>query len=165
MTPSEEAIQKAVDELDALIDTYHSLPDVGHVELADLWRIRRDIVHAKTHLARMVKPAYANKAMLYVYRKYAVAREIVAAMNADARAVGVKPRAMNTLEVQTEALDHVLQAKKAQVQAEALYEQVTEMLSAADKALYALGQEIKEGMAERQYQNSLALIDKKAQPQ
>lgn len=160
-----EKVAKAIDEMDTLIDTYHALPDVGRVELASLWRIRRDMVHAKKNLARMIKPAYGDKALLYVYRKYAVAREIVAAMEIDAKQVGLKKRAMNVLEAQTEALDSVLQAKKRQVQAEALYEQASEMLKAADRALFALGQEINEGMAERSYQNSLALIDKKAQPQ
>ena len=154
---------KAIEAVTALVDSYHGMHHPA--ELAALWLLQREMVAARTRLARRVKPSYGNKALTYLYRKYNVAREIVAAMDRDAKEVGTKKRAMNVLEVQTEALDMVLQLKKQHSMAEALYEEVVEVLKSADKALWAIGQEVQDGMKERDYHNACDLINRKSQQQ
>lgn len=134
-----------------LIDSYHQLPHPA--ELGDLWRIRRDLVAALSDLTKHVKQGYGSKMNAHAIRKYQTAREILAAMELDKKAGLSKPRAMNHLEIQVESLDHVLQAKKAQHEAEGEWEEMISTISMCKEALFAMSQEITDGIKERGYQN------------
>ena len=124
ITPQQSIIERAQGHIDA----YHGLSHPA--EPGALWELRRNL------------------------RKYAVAKEIASTLDADKRDKDRKPRPMNQLEVQTEALDFVLRAKKEQVEAEAQYEEVSEVLKSMDKILFALSQEIDDFLRERQYQRN-----------
>lgn len=153
----------AIEKVHALIDTYHAMPHPAELRL--LYEVRRDLTAAYSTLTRHVKQAYGSKALTYVYRKYAVAREIAKAQEDDAGKVKSSRRPFNALEVRTEALDHVLQRRKEEVEAEAQWEELEAVLKAADRALGAMSQELADGRRERDYQNYLESLQKKEQTQ
>ena len=148
ITPQQSIIERAQGHIDA----YHGLSHPA--EPGALWELRRNLTVERFALSRTVKAGYIAKAYAYVLRKYAVAKEIASALDADKRDKDRKPRPMNQLEVQTEALDFVLRAKKEQVETEAQYEEVIEVLKSMDKILFALSQEIDDFLRERQYQRN-----------
>ena len=157
MSDREAAIQR----IHALVDSYHSLshpPDLGI-----LYELRRELVVALFKLTSFVKGDYGKKGLSYVMRKYATAREISVAIDNDKKGLGSKPRPMNMLEVQTEALDHVLQTRKEEVAAEAEWEETVATIKSCDKALGAMMQEIADGRKERDYQSYLEGLQKKEQ--
>ena len=147
-TPS----QAAIDAIHALVDTYHALPHPA--PLARLWEIRRTTVAALADLAKHVKQGYGNKAMAYAIRKFETAEAILSAMEVDKKAGG-KARAMNQLTLHAEALNSVLKRKEAEIEAEAQWESITATIKMVDKVLFAMGQEINDGMKERDYNNYL----------
>lgn len=135
-----------------LVDSYHQLQHPA--ELGDLWRIRRDLVAALSDITKHVKQGYGSKAMAYAVRKFETAEAILAAMEVDKKAGG-KARAMSTLTVQAEALNSVLKRKEAEIEAEAEWEEILATIKMVDKALFAMSQEITDGMNEKQYNNHL----------
>jgi hypothetical protein len=142
----------AIDHINALLDTWHSMPHPA--PLPRLWEIRRDMVVALGALTKRVKQGYGNKAMAYALRKFETAEAILSAMEVDKKAGG-KARAMNQLTLQAEALNSVLKRKEAEIEAEAAWEEIIATIKMVDKALYALGQEISDGMKEKEYMNFL----------
>jgi hypothetical protein len=135
-----------------LIDSYHQLPHPA--ELGDLWRIRRDLVAALSDLTKHVKQGYGSKAMNYAIRKHQTAEAILAAMEVDKKAGG-KGRPMNVLTIHAEALNSVLAKKELEIEAEAEWEELVATIKMTEKALFALSQEIQDGMNERGYANHL----------
>ena len=61
---------------------------------------------------------------------------------------------MASLETETEALNFTLEAGKAQVEAEQDWEQLISVIKSTEKVLFAMSQEIQDGMKERSYQNN-----------
>lgn len=152
MTEREQIIK----DCNTSIDTYHGLSHPA--ELGHLWQLRRDLVANLARLVRTVKQAHGEKGMSYVFRKYIVASEMVTAMNQDKANAGVKPRSMAQLEAQTAALKQVLDAQNEAARREAEWEEVTETIKMIDKVLFAMSQEISDGMKERDYSNHLEAL-------
>lgn len=148
----------AIEHIGALVDSYHALNHPP--ELGALWRIRRDLVAALATLTKHVKQGYGNKAMAYAIRKHETAKEILAALEND-RKDGKKATAFTTLTVRAEALNSVLEKKEKEIAAEAEWEEILATIKMVDKALFAMSQEITDGMQERQYQNYLAGLQAK----
>jgi len=152
---------EAISEIHALIDTYHAMPHPPELRL--LYEVRRDLTAAYSTLARHVKQSYGDRGLAYVYRKYAVAREIAKAQDDDATKIKSDRRSFAALEVKTEALDHVLQRRKEEVETEARWEELEAAFKSADKALVAMSQELADGRKEKDYQNHLESLQKKEQ--
>lgn len=152
--------QEVLNEITSLVDTYHGfeLP----AELSLLWEVRRNLVVANAKLVRYVKGAYEKKALSYVFRKYKVAKEIAEALSEDRRTLS-KPRPMNMLEVQTEAMDKIVLLKEQQTKAEAEWEEIESTIKTVERVLFAMSQEISDGMKERDYQNHLEGLRMKEQ--
>jgi len=148
MTPQ----QQVIDHINALVDTYHALSHPA--ELGALWRIRRDIVAASSHLARHVKQGYGKKVLSYAIQKHQIAKEILAAMEIDKVAAG-KGRPMTTLVVYAGALNSVLEKIQDRAEADGEWEEITETLKVVSNVLFAMSQEIQDGMRERGYQKHL----------
>ena len=138
--------QGIMDKITALVDTYHS----QHHELPALIEMRRDLAVQLFYLSSHVKQVYGRKALSYVMRKYAIAREIARAIEDDKAAV--KKRPMNQLEAQTEALDHVLQRRKEETEREAEHEALTAAIDSTKQVLAAMQQEI--AVLAYEYKNS-----------
>ena len=102
-----------------LVDEYGN----GAHPLPTLIELRRELAVYLFRLGSHVKDAFGRKGYQNAFRKYAFYREIATAIEKDKAALG-KARAMNQYETQTEAMDSVLQAKKAEVDAEAEWEEV-----------------------------------------
>lgn len=138
--------QGIIDKMTALVDTYHA----QHHELPALIEIRRDLAVQLFYLSSHVKQTYGRKALSYVLRKYAIAREIARAIEDDKAAT--KKRPMNMLEAQTEALDHVLQRRKEETEREAEHELLSATIDSAKQVLSAMQQEI--AVLAYEYKNS-----------
>ena len=133
-----------------LVDEYHN----GAHPLPTLMSLRREIAVMLFRLTSHIKAAYGKKGYASVLRKYAFAREVVAARDMDLKAGG-KPRALNAIETSTEALDHVLQAKKAEVDAEAEWEEVKSVIDMGKQVLSSLQQEIADFRHEKSHTHFL----------
>ena len=144
-------VESTIRQMQAIVDTYHSQ---AH-PLPSLIEMRRELAGLLFFLSGQVKATWVKKEVSHARRKWATSREIVAAMEQDLKAVGTKPRAMNRLEVETEALDHVLQAKKEQAEAEGEWEELRAMSRAAEQVLNAMQQEIADLRHEQNHSNYL----------
>lgn len=139
-----------IQKIHTLVDTYHS----GSHPLPVLMELRREIAVYTFRLSAHIKSAYIKKGYSNAARKWQFAREIVTAREKDAKAGG-KPRALNAIEMETESLDYVLQAKKQEVEAEAEWEEVKSTIDLAKQVLSALMQEISDGGHEKRYAHFL----------
>ena len=148
---SETALQSLLDRMTAVVDTYHS---TAH-PLPTLIELRRELSGLNWNLANYVKQTYGTKALTYATRKHRTAVEIFSRIEEDEVATGVKKRAMNRLEVEAEASQGVLLARREEGVAEAEFEHVKAMLYAAKEVLSAMGQEIADARDEKGYQESI----------
>jgi len=134
-----------INHISAIVDTYgaaaHPLPA--------LIEMRRNLAVYLYRLSSHVKSVYGSKATTYVLRKYAIAREMVVAMETDRKAGG-KPRPISQIETQTEALDMILQARKTEAEADSEWEQVRAVLDMGKQILSAMSQEISDLKTEKQ---------------
>jgi len=135
-----------------LVDDWHAMRYPA--DLGRLWDIRKDLVGALSELTKHVKKAYGDRELAYAIRKHDTAREILAAMEAD-RKTGAKARPMNLLTIQAENLDSILAKKQAEIDAMSDLEETLAVIKMTDKALFALSQEINDGMNEKQYSQHL----------
>ena len=62
---------------------------------------------------------------------------------------------MNVLTIHAEALNSVLAKKELEIEAEAEWEELVATIKMTERALWAMGQEIQDGINERGYQNHL----------
>jgi hypothetical protein len=141
-----------IQKIRELVDEYHN----GSHPLPTLIELRREIAVYAFRLSAHIKDIYIKKGYNNAARKWQFASEIVAARDRDIKAGG-KPKAMNAIEVEVESLNHVLQAKKAEVEAEAEYEEVKVTIDLAKQVLSALQQEIADQRHEQsnaQFQNT-----------
>ena len=138
--------EKTLSAIRTVVDTYniqaHPLP-----ALIDM---RRELTGHLIYLTSHVKPAFKRKEISAVQRKWQMSREIVVAMQNDLKAGG-KATPMNKIEVQTEALDFVLQAKKEEAEAAATWEEVKETIRTVHAVLQAMSQEIANARQENAY--------------
>jgi hypothetical protein len=131
-----------------LVDEYHN----GAHPLPALIDLRREISVYLFRLTSHIRAAYGKKAHANIIRKYAFYREMLTAMDRDKQALG-KALALNQYEVRTEAMDGVLQAKKAEADAEAEWEELKSTVDATKQVLASLQQEISDGKYEKQNAN------------
>jgi len=134
-----------INHIRAIVDTYSA----GAHPLPALIDMRRELAVYLFRLTGHVKGAYGSKLRSNIVRKHAFYREIVVAMDRDKQALG-KPRAMNAYEVETEAMDHVLQARKQEVEADAQWEEVRYVIDIAKQILASMQQEISDLKTEKQ---------------
>jgi hypothetical protein len=139
--------QRIIDHMTAVVDTYHS----QHHHLPALIELRRDLAVHLFRLTAHIKQAYGKKSLSYVYRKYAIAREISRAIEEDKSAT--KKRPMNMLEAQTESLDHVLQRRKQETEDESDYELISSMIDSTKQVLSSMQQEIADLRHEQNHTN------------
>lgn len=121
-----------ITHIDALVDTYHA----GIKDVETLLEVRRDMAVHLYRLTAYVREVHGAAGLSYARRKWAVAREIVQAMNADAKL------ATGKAEYRAEALASVMEAKEAEVWAEADKEALRAKMDAARQVLQAIQQEI-----------------------
>jgi hypothetical protein len=138
--------EKTLYAIRGIVDTYyvqaHPLPALMHM--------RRELTGHLFYLTSHVKPAFKRKEISAVQRKWQMSREIVVALQNDLKAGG-KSTPMNKIEVQAEALDFVLQAKKEEAEAAASWEEVKETIRTVHAVLQAMSQEIAHGRKENEY--------------
>jgi hypothetical protein len=145
-------LRPTIDHIRALVDTYSA----DHHPLPELIQMRRELSVFLFRLTAFVKETYGAKLHRNILRKYAYYREIIVAMDKDKKALG-KPRAMNAYEVETEAMDGVLQAKKAEAEADAAWEEVRHIIDLGKQVLQSMQQEISDLKIEKSnpsYQNT-----------
>ena len=118
--------------LDALVDTYHA----GAQDIHTLLDLRREIAVHLYRLTAFVRDVHGSASLGYARRKWAVAKEVVAAMAADAKVATIKA------EFRAETLAGVQEAREAEVWAEADREALKAKLDAAKQVLQAMQQEI-----------------------
>lgn len=124
--------EQLISHMDALVDTYHGgINDVG-----TLLQVRRDLAVYLYRLTAHMKEVHGNAGLTYARRKWAVAREIVEAQNADAK------MATGKAEYRAETLASVKEAKEAEIWAEADKEALRSKMDAAKQVLQAIQQEI-----------------------
>jgi hypothetical protein len=143
--------KEIIEQLTVFVDEYHALSQPS--ELAALWRIRKDITERLFALSKLTHNTYGKKALNHLMRKYMISKEIAIALEKDRKAGG-KARSMASLETETEALNFTLEAGKAQIEAEQDWEQLISVIKSTEKVLFAMSQEIQDGMKERDYQNN-----------
>ena len=118
--------------IDALVDTYHA----GAQDIHALLNLRREIAVHVYRLTAYTREVHGKAALGYARRKWAVAKEVVAAMAADAKTATIKA------EFRAETLAGVQEAREAEVWAEADREALKAKLDAAEQVLQAMQQEI-----------------------
>jgi len=138
-------LRLTIEHIRSIVDTYHG----GAHPLPALIDMRRELSVYLFRLTSHVKSTYGQKLHRNIVRKYAFYREITVAMEKDRQALG-KPRAMNQYETQTEAMDHVLQAKKDEAEADAQWEEVRHVIDLGKQVIAAMQQEIADGRHEKQ---------------
>ena len=146
--------EKTISAIRGLVDTYY----MQALPLGSLMEMRRELTGHLFYLTTYVKPAFKRKEISSVQRKWQMSREIVVALEKDARvakASGEKPTPMNRIEVQTEALDFVLQAKKEEAEAAATWEEVKETIRTVHAILQSMTQEIANARQESAYASHL----------
>jgi hypothetical protein len=141
-----------------LVDEYHN----GSHPLPQLMELRREVVVMLFRLTSHIKASYGKKAHANIIRKYAFYREMLTAMDRDKAALG-KALALNQYEVRTEAMDAVLQAKKAEAEAEAEWEEVKSVIDMGKQVLSALSQEIADFRHEKGHSQFLDQVQKQQQ--
>jgi len=146
--------EKTLSAIRGLVDTYY----MQALPLGSLMEMRRELTGHLFYLTTYVKPAHKQKDISAVQRKWQMSREIVVALEKDARvakASGEKPTPMNRIEVQTEALDFVLQAKKEEAEAAAAWEEVKQMIRTTHTVIQAMTQDIANARKESEYASYL----------
>ncbi len=118
--------------LDALVDTYHG----GSQDIHTLLDLRREIAVTLYRLTTFVRDLHGAASLGYARRKWAVAKEVVAAMAADAKVATIKA------EFRAETLAAVQEARTSEVWAEADREALKAKLEATRHVLQAMQQEI-----------------------
>ena len=124
--------EQLISHMDALVDTYHG----GTTDINNLLILRRDLAVTLYRLTSFVRHVHGTAGLTYARRKWAVAREIVEAQNADAK------MATGKAEYRAETLASVKEAKEAEVWAEAEKEALRSKMDAARQVLQAMQQEI-----------------------
>lgn len=142
--------EKTLSAIRGIVDTYY----VQAHPLTALMHMRRELTGHLFYLTSHVKPAFKRKEISAVQRKWQMSREIVVAMQNDLKAGG-KATPMNKIEVQTEALDFVLQAKKEEAEAAATWEEVKEMIRTTHAVIQAMTQDIANARQESGYASYL----------
>lgn len=128
MTEREEIIS----HMDAIVDTYHA----GQQGVESLLILRRDMAANLYRLTAHVRMVYGTAGLAYVRRKWAIAKEVVAAQATDAKL------AVSKAEYRADTLASVGEAKEAEVWAEADKEALRSKMDAAKQVLQAMSQEI-----------------------
>lgn len=121
-----------ISRMDALVDTYGT----GQYDINALLDMRRELAVLLYALTAQVRSAYGNAAVSYARRKYAIAKEVVAARSVDAKA------AMSLTEARAETLLTSQQHREAEAWAEAEKEALRSKIDMGKQVLAAMQQEI-----------------------
>lgn len=117
---------------DAIIDTYYG----GVSEVEKLMQLRRDLAVNYYYLTDHAKDIHGKAGLSYIGRKYAIAKEVVAAREVDKRA------AMDLCEARAETLNHSQEKRKEEVWAEASREAFKIKVDSIKQVLQSMQQEI-----------------------
>lgn len=128
MSEKEELIR----HLDACVDTYGA----GVHDVNSLLVLRRDTAVHLYRLTAFVRDTYGHATLAYVRRKWAVAKEVVAAQAADAKL------AVSKAEYRADTLASVGEAKESEAWAEAEKEALKLKIDAVKQVLQSMQQEI-----------------------
>lgn len=126
---SKEDVIKRCDEL---IDTYHA----GIASLTQMLEVRRDLAVNFYYLTSHFRQAYGEARLSYNQRKYAIAKEIVAAKREDTKA------ALDLCANKAELLNASQEAREKEAWAEASMETMKLKFSAIKEVLSAMQQDI-----------------------
>lgn len=119
-------------ECDRLIDTYHA----GIGSLTQMLEVRRDLAVNYYYLTSHYKQAYGTARLSYNQRKFAIAKEIVAAKRDDTKA------ALELCANRAELLNASQEAREKEAWAEAEMEAMKMKFSAIKEVLAAMQQDI-----------------------
>lgn len=128
-----------IKEIDAIVDTYHS----AEHPLPVLIELRRNLAVFSYRLAAHVKEVYGKAGLTYATRKFRIAEHIVGARNIDAKAP------ISFLETSALKIPAVMEAQKAEIEAEAEREGLIARIRAINNVLASLQQEIADLRAEK----------------
>jgi len=134
MTPEQLAQERAstYQKMDDIVDAYMA----GRWTLEELVTMRRKLSGWSYRLTAHYLQVWGEAGMSDARRKFAIAREIVAARGADMKAP------QNKLEVNAEALDSTFQNRKAEIWDAAARETLKAKIAGAKEVCGAMSQEI-----------------------
>jgi len=139
------AYEETLTAIRSIVDTYHGQQHSVH----DLITLRRELAGHYFYLTTHVKEKCRVKEVSSIQRKWNTSAEIVAAMTKDLKAGG-KPTPMNRIEIQTEALNHVLVDKTTEAEALAVWEEIKAVSRSISAVLDSMQQEIANARQENQ---------------
>jgi len=128
----ENDLSKLLSHMDALVDTY----GCGTHDLASLLDMRRDLAVHTYRLTAHVKQAHGNAILSYARRKWAIAKEVVAARKVDVK------EAIALSEARAETMAATQERREAEAWAEAEKEAVRSKIDMSKQVLAAMQQEI-----------------------
>jgi len=134
MTPAELSQERIATYriMDDIVDSYM----VGSWTLKQLITMLRELSGYSYRLTAHFTQVWGEAELTSAQRKFAIAREIVAARGADLKAP------QNKLEVNAEALDSTFQNRKAEIWSSAERETLKAKIAAAKEVCFAMRQEI-----------------------
>lgn len=121
-----------VSEIDAIVDTYGS----QKYGLTTLLELRRSLAVFMYRLTAHVRKVHGNSGVTYARRKYAIAKEVVAAKRVDAK------EAVALSEARAETLNTTQELREQEVWATAELETLKSKIDMGKQVLSAMQQEI-----------------------